>query len=122
MSYEMLKHPHLLLIAITAGLFAIRLVGGLIGLSIVHAALVRILHHLSDLGVLVTGLLLGHFISQYPFANDWLTAKFAALLVYMVLAPISLKRGSIVGLILAGGALGYAAWVGLNKVPFPAVF
>jgi len=54
---------------------------------------VKIVPHIVDTILLVTAIALAITISQYPVTHGWLTAKVAALLVYIVLGTIALKRG-----------------------------
>lgn len=54
---------------------------------------VRILPHVVDTVLLVSAIALAMRIHQYPGVHAWLTAKVAALLIYIVLGSIALKRG-----------------------------
>ncbi|MDD3763422.1 MAG: SirB2 family protein [Nevskiales bacterium] len=49
--------------------------------------------HLVDTLLLSSALLLSFLLQQYPFVHGWLTAKVLALIVYIVLGSIALKRG-----------------------------
>lgn len=55
--------------------------------------LARVLPHLVDTLLLGSALTMAWLSAQYPFAADWLTAKLFALLAYIVLGSIALKRG-----------------------------
>ncbi len=55
--------------------------------------LARVLPHIIDTLLLSSALLLAWLSGQYPFAADWLTAKFLALLAYIIFGSIALKRG-----------------------------
>ena len=60
---------------------------------------------------------------QYPFVEPWLTAKLLALLLYIGLGTIALKRGKTKGIRIAAyvGALatfGYIVAVALTRQPF----
>ncbi|HEX9626985.1 MAG TPA: SirB2 family protein [Acidiferrobacterales bacterium] len=54
---------------------------------------VRILPHVVDTVLLGSAIALAVRIHQYPGVHAWLTAKVAALLIYIVLGSIALKRG-----------------------------
>jgi uncharacterized membrane protein SirB2 len=54
---------------------------------------VRVLPHVVDTVLLGSAIALAVRIHQYPGVHAWLTAKVAALLVYIVLGSIALKRG-----------------------------
>ncbi|TJY59053.1 regulator SirB [Sinimarinibacterium sp. CAU 1509] len=49
--------------------------------------------HLVDTLLLSSALLLSVLLQQYPFVKGWLTAKVIALVIYIVLGSIALKRG-----------------------------
>ena len=53
---------------------------------------VKIVPHINDTILLVTAIMLAVGIQQYPFTQDWLTAKFIALLLYIVFGTLALKR------------------------------
>lgn len=53
---------------------------------------VKILPHVNDTILLITATLLALSIHQYPFVDSWLTAKFTALIVYIIFGMFALKR------------------------------
>jgi uncharacterized membrane protein SirB2 len=57
------------------------------------ARITRILPHVIDSLLLAAGIGLAVRAGQYPFVNTWLTAKFVALILYIALGSIALKRG-----------------------------
>lgn len=58
-----------------------------------HKKWVRVLPHIIDTTLLVSAILLTLQIQQYPFVQDWLTAKVLALVAYIVIGAIGLKYG-----------------------------
>ena len=54
---------------------------------------VRVVPHVVDTVFLAAGIALAIRIAQYPFVHAWLTAKVFALVAYIVLGTIALKRG-----------------------------
>ena len=54
---------------------------------------VKILPHIVDTVLLVSAIMLSVQLHQYPLTHSWLTAKFFALLAYIILGSIALKRG-----------------------------
>ena len=54
---------------------------------------VKVLPHINDTLLLLSAVLLTIQISQYPLVDAWLTAKVFALVLYIVLGSIALKRG-----------------------------
>lgn len=81
---------------------------------------VRIVPHVNDTILLVSAIILAIGLQQYPFTHDWLTAKFIALLLYIVLGMFALKRAKemknkIVFFVLALLMFGYIVGVALTR-------
>ncbi len=55
--------------------------------------LVRIAPHVIDALFLISGLAMLYVLSINPFTQSWLVAKFAGLIVYILLGTIAIKRG-----------------------------
>ena len=90
-SYSLLKQLHLTTLAITLALFVLRGIWMMTRSPQLHARWVRIVPHVNDTLLLASGIGLAMVIQQYPFAQGWLTAKFFALLLYIVLGTFALK-------------------------------
>lgn len=93
---------------------------------LIHKA-VRIAPHLVDTILLVSAIGLTLLIDQYPFQTDWLTVKFFALIAYILLGTIALKRGktrTIRYLALASAILtfGFIVSVAWNHQPLGMLF
>jgi uncharacterized membrane protein SirB2 len=104
LDYLLLKSVHVGSAAISLTGFVVRGVWMLTDSPRLHARWVRIAPHVVDTVLLVSALWLTLIIQQYPFVHDWLTAKVLALLGYIVLGSIALKRGRT-------RTLRVAAWV-----------
>ena len=122
--YPLLKHLHVTCVALTAGGFLLRGVWMLRGNPLLHHPLARILPHVNDTLLLAAGIGLMLLLRQYPFVDGWLTAKMLALLAYIVLGTIALKRGRTKEIRIAsfGGALltlAYLVGVALTRNPWP---
>ena len=81
---------------------------------------VKIVPHINDTILLVTAIILAVGIQQYPFTHDWLTAKFIALLLYIVFGTFALKRAKkiknkIIFLILSLLIFSYIIGVALTR-------
>ena len=86
--------------------------------------LTRILPHVNDTLLLIAGVGLALALHQYPIAQSWLSAKLGALLLYIVLGSVALKRGHTLRvrlLALAGAILtfGYMVAVAVTRQPLP---
>ena len=124
MAYLLLKQLHLTTIAITLTLFLLRGTWMVMGSSLLQARWVRIVPHLNDTLLLASGITLAVLMQQYPLVHGWLTAKLIALIVYIVLGTIALKRGKtraqrITAWFAALLVFGYMAAVAVTHDPFP---
>lgn len=54
---------------------------------------VRVAPHLVDTVLLASAAWLAWFLGQIPFVHGWITAKIFALVLYIVLGMIALRRG-----------------------------
>lgn len=93
MSYLALKHFHMTCAALSGSLFLLRGIWMLRESSMLQRRWVRIAPHLIDTLLLASALAMVAWSAQYPFVQGWLTAKVLALLAYIVLGSIALKRG-----------------------------
>ena len=91
--YTAIKNVHIWSVMTSFSLFAFR--GGLmlVDSALLRAAFLRYAPHVVDTVLLTSALMLTTIIHQYPFVNAWLTVKVLALVVYVVLGSIAIKRG-----------------------------
>ena len=97
MDFTLIKQLHLTTIAITLALFVLRGFWMMVDSSLLQARWVRIVPHINDALLLTSGIGLAVLMQQYPLVHGWLTAKFFALILYIVLGTIALKRGKTRG-------------------------
>lgn len=124
MAYSLLKHLHLATIAVTLALFVLRGAWMMAGSPRLQARWVHILPHVNDTLLLASGLGLALLIQQYPLAHGWLTAKLIALIGYIVLGTVALKRGRtrrtrIAAWFAALLVFGYMVAVAVSHDPLP---
>ena len=84
---------------------------------------VRVLPHVIDTFLLLSGFYLAHLINMYPGTTDWLTTKLVLLVVYIVLGMFALKRGKTrairaTALAMALLVYGYMVTVAVTKNVF----
>ncbi len=91
--YFLIKHIHQGSAFLSLGLFVLRGIWMLGWPHLLQARLVKIVPHIIDSVLLASALMLAWVLAQYPFVHGWVTAKVVALLVYIVLGSIALKRG-----------------------------
>jgi len=124
MAYSLLKSLHLATIALTLALFVLRGVWMMASSPRLQARWVRIVPHINDSLLLASGISLAVLMQQYPLVHGWLTAKFFALILYIVLGTFALKRGKTRGQRIAAWVaallvFGYMVAVAITHDPFP---
>lgn len=93
MNYLALKHIHITFALLSGGFFLLRGLWMLLESPLLQRRWVKVVPHVVDTLLLASALGLVFWSGQYPFAQGWLTAKVLALLAYIVLGTIALKRG-----------------------------
>ena len=91
--YTGLKHLHMLCAIISITGFTLRGIWMLVDSDLLNRKFVKIAPHVIDTVLLVTAFAMAWMIGQYPFTAGWLTAKFVALIAYIALGMIALKKG-----------------------------
>ena len=122
--YPALKLVHVGCVVVTATGFVLRGVWMLRESPLLQHPLTRVLPHVNDSLLLAAGIGMAVMLGQYPFVDAWLTAKLLALLVYIGLGTVALKRGRTkrVRILAFGGALltlAYLVAVALTRSPWP---
>lgn len=74
--------------------FALRGIWMLRDSDLLNRQLTKTLPHVVDTLLLASALFLAFSSHQYPFVDAWLSAKLAALIVYIILGSVALKQGS----------------------------
>ena len=92
MDFALVRSLHIATVGATLALFVLRYVWMLQESPRLQARWVKIVPHVNDSVLLASGIALALMIHQYPFVNAWLTAKLFALLAYIVLGTLALKR------------------------------
>lgn len=96
--YILLKNAHVICAILTFLSFSIRGVWMLRKSPLLHHALTKIFPHVIDAALLATGVSLALLSHQYPFTHNWLTVKFFAVIVYIMLGSIALRYGRTLAL------------------------
>lgn len=81
---------------------------------------VKIVPHINDTILLITAVILALTIQQYPFVDSWLTAKFTALFIYIILGMFALKhakelKNKVMFFVLSLLMFGYIVGVALTR-------
>lgn len=91
--YIAFKHAHMMFAVISGLFFLVRGCWMLMDSSMLQRKWVKILPHVNDTLLLICAIVLCIMLQQYPLQQSWLTVKVVALIVYILLGVIALKRG-----------------------------
>ena len=90
----LLKHLHVTCVVLSISGFLVRGVWMMQESPWLQKKWVRVAPHIIDTILLGSAILLTMQIRQYPFVQNWLTAKVLALIAYVVVGAVGLKYGS----------------------------
>ncbi|MGZ3236697.1 MAG: SirB2 family protein [Burkholderiaceae bacterium] len=93
MDYLLLKYFHITCAALSGSFFLLRGIWMLQESAMLQQRWVKVVPHIVDSLLLSSALAMVFWSAQYPFVQNWLTAKIIGLIVYIVLGTIALKRG-----------------------------
>src|SRR5688572_15359820 len=93
MDYAALKITHVSCAAVSYALFVVRGVWMLSGSALLGQRWVKIVPHAVDTVLLASAIAMAVMSRQYPLEAPWLTAKVSALVAYIALGMVALKRG-----------------------------
>ena len=124
MSYEAIKHAHMTFAGLSLAGFLLRGWWMWRRSAMLDHRMTRTLPHINDTLLLGAGIWLALTLQQYPLVHGWLTAKLFALLLYILLGTLALKRGRtrrvrILALAGAVATFGYMAAVAIRHEPWP---
>ena len=120
--YPQIKSAHILAVALSGSLFALRGLGVLLGMRWPLWAPVRYLSYAIDTVLLTAALMRLTILPGAMFANGWLTVKLVLVVVYIVLGVFALKRGRTRGrkaLFYLLALLAFLAVVGIARMHHP---
>lgn len=90
--YPHIKHVHIFVALLSGAIFALRGAFSLTDARWPHALPVRWLSWTVDTALLTAALMLFTLLPRAVFANGWLLAKIALIIVYVVLGVLALQR------------------------------
>lgn len=122
--YFELKALHVAAVVTSISLFVLRAALRFADSARLQHPLLRIAPHVVDTVLLASAVLLSLILRQYPFVDAWLTAKVLALVAYVVLGSIAIRRGRTprvrtVALVGALAAVFYIVGTALHHDPDP---
>ena len=122
MTYTIIKLLHTAAALVTIMGFLLRGYWMLRESPLLQARVTKIAPHVVDALLLLAGIAMLSMLHLNPFTQSWLLAKFAGLLVYIVLGSIAIKRGKTkqsrtVAFVGAVAAFAYVIGVAVTKSP-----
>ena len=118
-----LKQVHVALALISLSGFAVRGYWMMRSSPLLQRRWVKVAPHVVDTLLFVTGISLVIALNLYPTQQAWLAAKLTALVVYILLGAVALKRGKTyaVRITAFAGALAIFAYMGAVAVTHRAL-
>ena len=122
MDYLVLRYLHVSCVTLSGFGFLLRGVWMLTDSPRLNQRWVRIVPHVLDTALLGSAISMAVISSQYPLAQNWLTAKLIGLLVYILCGTMALKRGKTkstraIFFAAAVAAFAYIVAAALNRSP-----
>jgi len=122
--YPIIKNIHVSSVVLTFLFFFLRGIWMLQDNSVLQQRWVKILPIFIDTTLLLSGISLIIILHQYPGTQTWLTAKLVALLIYIIIGSIALKRGKTktiraTAFLLALATFFYLVSVALTRTAIP---
>ncbi len=122
MSYLATKYLHTVVALLTISGFVLRGFWMVRESPLLEHRLTRIAPHVIDTVLLVSGVTMLAMLSLNPLTEAWLVAKFAGLLLYILLGTLAIRRGPtketrIVALVAAVAVFAWVIGVALAKAP-----
>lgn len=120
MSYLLIRNLHSLAALLTISGFMLRGYWMITGSDRLTHRMTRTVPHVVDTIFLLSGIAMLLMLSLNPFTQNWLLAKFAGLIVYILLGTIAIRRGSTmqirkIAFIAALAVFAYIVGVALTK-------
>ena len=117
-SYNILKIIHIATAFISILGFFIRGIWMMQSSSSLNHRWIKIAPHINDTFLLLSAIVLVFITSQYPGPVTWINAKIIALVLYIVLGTIALKRGKTMEIRVISWCLALLTFVYIFMVAF----
>ncbi|CAM4309821.1 SirB2 family protein [Vreelandella rituensis] len=91
--YFLIKHLHVTTAVLSIGFFVVRAGWSVRESPMLGRRWVKILPHVIDTSLLALGVTLMVMLSMWPHQHPWLAAKLIALVVYIGVGTVAIKRG-----------------------------
>jgi uncharacterized membrane protein SirB2 len=114
--YSALRTLHVTCVVASYALFVVRGVWMLRDSPRLNQRWVRVVPHVVDTLLLASAIAMVVMSRQYPFVAGWLTAKVVALIAYILLGMLALRRGRTRGVRLAAWIAAQAVFIYIGAV------
>ncbi len=126
MNFLLLKTIHVSSATISITLFFLRGIWSFNGSAIMQQRWIKTVPHFVDTVLITSALALAYTIGQYPFVDAWLTAKFFALILHIILGSVAIKHGKtrtirISAWLAALAVFAYIVMVAMTHDPLPFI-
>ncbi|WP_444678733.1 SirB2 family protein [Halomonas sp. E19] len=91
--YFLIKHLHMTTALLSLAFFMVRAWWSVREAPILQRRWVKVVPHVNDTLLLLLGVTLMVMLSMWPHHHPWLAAKLLALLAYILLGTLAIKRG-----------------------------
>ena len=124
--YAIIKAIHITCVVVAFAGFVLRGIWLMQESALLRHPFTKRLPHVVDTLLLLSALVLVYLSAQYPFEQNWLTAKLVALIVYILLGMVALRWGKsrqvrIAAWFVAVMVFVYIVWVALTRNPVPFI-
>ncbi len=122
MTYLLIKSLHMFTALATISGFVLRGYWMMSRSDYLQLRITRIAPHVIDTVFILSGIAMVWLLQLDAFSQPWLLAKFAGLIVYVVLGTIAIKRGPtmqirIIAFVAALAVFAYIVGVAMSKSP-----
>ena len=122
MTYFLIKSLHMFTALATISGFVLRGYWMMSRSDYLQLRITRIAPHVIDTVFILSGIAMVWLLQLDAFSQPWLLAKFAGLIVYVVLGTIAIKRGPtmqirIIAFVAALAVFAYIVGVAMSKSP-----
>ena len=114
--YMMMKHLHLTAVVLSIVFFIVRFAWRQMDSAMSSKKWVKILPHVIDTGLLLSAATLCVILSQYPFAQGWVTFKLFGVVAYILFGMVAMKWATTRAMQWAGFAAAIVTLVLVAKV------
>ena len=101
--YEIVKTLHIATVLISISGFILRGIWMIKASDKLNSRWTRVLPHINDTLLLLSAIVLVIITAQYPVSTTWINAKIVALIIYIALGTVALKRGKTKAIRITAG-------------------